>query len=218
MAGGSLTRSFTAPKRLMRKEEDKRIAKIARKVTRQEQETKTVILTGNTTLNGTTPFSSSNKLDWFQIAAGTSQQTRLGNEIKVTGVDYRLMFLLNEQLVTSASEYPILVRVIEYTPKDDASSDLSMANFYELPDLDQYAVHSDTVKCLAPNGHQCAIFKRTKWFKRPITVRYHNTNADSVVKNERKLYFIIGTDSNHTLDTGACVGMVYQARVRFKDG
>lgn len=195
----------------------KRVAEIARSVLKKNTETKTKVNHGDYPISSANALSVNNKFDFFDIATGTDQSSRDGNQIRVTNLEYRIVWMLNQQVVTTTAQYPLICRVIEYTPKQDQSADLSFANIHDMPDLDNFSIHKDITFTLSPEKPTHIVTSR-KWFKRPLMVQYNaSTAGGTITKNERKLYFCYGTDGLHTLAAGNCLSVQYQYRYRYKD-
>lgn len=192
------------------------VAKIARNVLNKNTETKTVVLHNSYTISTTNRFSANNKFDLFEVAQGDGQSSRDGNQIRVTALEYRLVFCLNESVITAVSQWPILIRVVEYTPRLNQDDDLSFSTINDYADLDMFAIHSDRLLVIYPT-RDTAVVSRRKYFSRPIMVQSSGSAANSITKNARKLYFCYDCDGLKTLPAGNAVSLEYQYRVKYKD-
>lgn len=198
----------------------KKVADIARNVLKKNSETKTTVQGGNYTLSSSNHMDSTNKIDLFAVGQGDGQNQRDGHQIRVTAYDTILTFVLNESVVSSAANLPLLVRVIEYTPRGNQSLDLSLTNIYDQPDLDDFNIHRDVLMPLSitgGTGGPTATYRSRKFFKRPLHVQYDSSTSDDIVKNERKIYFCFNVDGLKSIAVGNNIGLVWRSRIKFKD-
>lgn len=198
---------------------NRKVATIARKVLHTNTETKTKTQSGDYPMGLSNMNAATNKIDLFAIAVGDDQQTREGNQVRVTYLEYRLRFCLNENVlgVASVSYYPILVRVIEYTPRMNQDDDLSLLNIHSSPDLDKYAIHQDREFALTPGVKPHQMVWRQKYFKNPLRVQYASSTQDDISHNQRKIYWMIDTDSLKSITSNNILSISWNCRIKYKD-
>lgn len=159
---------------------------------------------------------------FFNIAQGDTQQTRDGNQIRVTSTAWDVYITLNQDYFAAIpANYPVYCRLVEYTPIEDQQDNLSFTNGYDQVDLDRYKVHSDVVQVMTENKPYFH-WKKTKYYKRPMVVQWIDGTGGSISKNNRKLHFImydeIGGITRLSITGGtAMVNIVWQHRTKYKD-
>lgn len=215
------------PRRYTKKSQtNTRTYKIAKKaalqVVKQQSETKTHVYDGTSGVTSANSLSANNLLYFFNIAQGDTQQTRDGNQIRVTSTAWDVYITLNQDYFAATPvNYPVYCRLVEYTPIEDQQDNLSFTNGYDQVDLDRYRVHSDVVQVMTENKPYFH-WKKTKYYKRPMVVQWIDGTGGSVAKNNRKLHFImydeIGGITRLPITGGtAMVNIVWQHRTKYKD-
>lgn len=163
----------------------RRFRRAVQKVIRRNQETKftTAAWTGATIQDGARSPDNTN-LTLFP--AGTGQTHRIGNQMYLTGMYYRLTFTGADSTQT--------IRVVLYIPRDPSSS-LSSIETNTLIDLDQYIVLYDRIVSLTSNGNnqKTVVIKKDftrRGTRRGIQCQWSSGTDSSCVKNKIQLYMV----------------------------
>lgn len=196
--------------------------KAAMDVLKEQTETKTHVYDGSSGVTSANSLSVNNLLYFFNILQGDTQQTRDGNQIRVTKTDVDVYITLNQDyFAATPANYPVYCRLIEYTPIEDQQDNLSFTNGYDQIDLDRYRVHADVIQVMTENKPYFH-WKKSKYYKRPMVVQWSDGTGGSVCKNNRKIHFLIydeiGGITRLPITGGtAMTQILWQMRVNFKD-
>lgn len=196
--------------------------KAAMDVMRDQSETKTHVYDGQSGVTSANSFSANNLLYYFNIAQGITQQTRLGNQIRVSKIDTEVFLTLNQDyFVGATNNYPVFARLIEYTPIEDQQDNLALTNGFDQVDLDRYEIHSDVTQIMTESKPYFR-WQRAKFYKRPKVVQWIDATGGSVAKNNRKIYFCvydeIGGITRLPITGGtALTHVLWRMRIDYKD-
>lgn len=150
----------------------------------KNQETKLVVATFNDislTTGSLLPYAYA----FNDIGQGVTQQSRVGNQIKITSMKYNFFF--------TGADATNSIRVIFYIPRDP-NIVISGLNFNQAPDLDQFTILKDMFICTSNTGNNCV--RRVGWinFKKGrstgMTCQYSGPAGNSVTKNRILMYAV----------------------------
>ena len=130
-----------------------------------------------------------------EVAGGTSQQQRVGNQIKLTS--FRLKGILSLDHGFTGNLWDI-VRVVLYIPKDpDDTLNLGVS---EAIDLDQFTILSDRLIPMGSNHDACKLYNKVLLFKKGrrtgMNVQFSSDLATAVTKNNIKMYMVCKSAAN----------------------
>lgn len=159
-------------------------AKIKR-VIQKNIETKFVVWPYDTTVQdpGRTPLDN----NLADISTGTTPNTRIGNQIHLTGLHAKFMC---RQVDTTN-----LVRMVLYIPKDPTDTMRAAGvDYLEAIDLDRFTVLYDKLLNMNNAGKNQQLITLNRKFntgaKRGIGVQYTGTTGTSIIKNKLSLYWV----------------------------
>lgn len=121
------------------------------------------------------------------VATGTSQNDRIGNSIRVTGI-YADLFFTGADLTNS-------MRCIVYIPRNPTDNlSVGPLQFNQGPDLDSYVVLKDMLITTSQAGPDVARRKIRLKFDRGLSkgihVQYNGTGGGNLIKNPVRIYFV----------------------------
>lgn len=131
--------------------------------------------------HGRTPLTA----DLCHVATGTSQNTRIGNQIIMTGM--RL------DGVIVAADATNIVRVVVYMPKDHTTA-LTGVSVTDFIDIDKYTVFMDKMIVVGTGGSGIKKFTfHRRWTskgRKGIQVQFYGTTSTDFAKNRLKFYAV----------------------------
>ncbi len=146
-------------------------------------ETKTKVLDNSNSITDSARTTISNSL--IDLDQGITQDTRIGNQIRVTSMKYDWFF--------TGADSTNSIRVIIYVPKDP-NTVLSGVGFNQAPDLDQFTILKDLFICTGGTGGNCV--RRNGWIRfnrgnrSGMMVNYSDGEGTSVTKNNLMVYMV----------------------------
>lgn len=128
-----------------------------------------------------------------QVSTGDSQQTRTGNQCRITGMYGQFTILPNQAtIIANPLVYVYVVRVIIYIPKDP-SVVLSGISVSSTIDKDQYTVMKDKLYPVTfANGGYSPVYKQSFKYKGSpgMVTQYSGISSSQVVKNPVRMYIV----------------------------
>lgn len=184
----------------------KRVRRYVSKKIAANQETKQRLLTYDQQSiqdGGRTPVSTG----LTAVTQGMSQNERIGNEIRVTGLFAKFFFV--------AADTTNAIRFIIYRPRDPTDT-LSNAEVYSLIDQDAYDIVLDKLITVSTNGPGVVSRTFALNFHRGAKngMRFHFTGSTNTSYGNSPLRLYVVSDSQATGDPT----MTGNVRVYFKDG